>query len=224
MSGETEVERSGWTTDTLKYHTDDRIKDLSYRLDERYNHQVQAIERQLDDLRHQLDERAIAQQRALDTAWTAAQQAIHDARTAAQEAIDLRASTLDREFHEHLEQQRHETKMMMDASDKAIKAAFESSNTAILKAEAATERRFDSVNEFRAQLNDQATRFMPREVADATFKELRGQLAVQQSRLDASGGRTEGVRMSSGALVAAVGVFVSIIVAVNILVPILTGR
>lgn len=44
---------------------------------------------------------------------------------------------------------------------------------AIAKAEAANEERFKSVNEFRAQLSDQTAQFIPREVAEAQFLELR---------------------------------------------------
>ena len=49
----------------------------------------------------------------------------------------------------------------------------ESAAAAIAKAEAANERRFESVNEFRAQLAEQTASFLPREVADAQFSELR---------------------------------------------------
>src|SRR4051812_3783882 len=49
---------------------------------------------------------------------------------------------------------------------------------AILKAEKATEKRFESVNEFRSQLADQAATFLPREVAEAQLAELRKQVST----------------------------------------------
>jgi hypothetical protein len=60
---------------------------------------------------------------------------------------------------EHLESLLYEQRTAMEA-------AFAASEKAILKAENATERRFESVNEFRAQLAEQTTSFMPREVIE----------------------------------------------------------
>jgi uncharacterized membrane protein len=48
----------------------------------------------------------------------------------------------------------------MSAQQAAIAAALIATNTAINKAETATEKRFDSVNEFRGQLRDQADTFI----------------------------------------------------------------
>lgn len=47
---------------------------------------------------------------------------------------------------------------------------------AIAKAETANEKRFESVNEFRAQLSDQTSEFIRREVFDTTVGELRRSL------------------------------------------------
>jgi hypothetical protein len=48
-----------------------------------------------------------------------------------------------------------------------------SSETAINKANAATEKRLESLNELRAMVTDAQAAFLPREVADAQFTELR---------------------------------------------------
>jgi hypothetical protein len=48
------------------------------------------------------------------------------------------------------------------AMDEKTSLALTSSKEAVAKAEAATEKRFDSVNEFRKTLSDQATNFLPR--------------------------------------------------------------
>lgn len=47
-----------------------------------------------------------------------------------------------------------------------VKLALDAAQTAVTKAETATEKRFDAVNEFRGQLADQASSFMPRELAE----------------------------------------------------------
>jgi hypothetical protein len=48
------------------------------------------------------------------------------------------------------------------SQEKAVGAALSTAKEAVTKAEAATEKRFESVNEFRAQLADQTATLMPR--------------------------------------------------------------
>lgn len=60
----------------------------------------------------------------------------------------------------------------MTASAKAIEAAMLSSEKAVLKAESATDTRFNSVNEFRQSLNDVIVRLIPRAEAEERFKAL----------------------------------------------------
>jgi hypothetical protein len=50
----------------------------------------------------------------------------------------------------------------LDANRTAVDAAFRSAEKALDKAEAAAEKRFESINEFRGQLSDQARSFLPR--------------------------------------------------------------
>jgi hypothetical protein len=55
------------------------------------------------------------------------------------------------------------------AMDEKTSLALSASEKAVGKAEMATEKRFDSVNEFRAQLKDQASTLMPREESTVKF-------------------------------------------------------
>ena len=57
-----------------------------------------------------------------------------------------------------------------DAQDKAVTAALTTTQAAIMKAEAANEKRFESVNEFRSSLGDQARTLMPRAESEALHK------------------------------------------------------
>lgn len=82
------------------------------------------------------------------------------------------------------------------ASEKAVQAALTSAKEAVLKAESATEKRFESVNEFRAQLSDQAHSFMPRAEYDARHESLVAATELLASRLDRIEGHSEG--LSSG--------------------------
>jgi hypothetical protein len=68
----------------------------------------------------------------------------------------------------------------------------QASETAIAKAEDATDKRFQSVNEFRAQLSDVIGRFLPREVADAQIAEMRLAISALTARVDRASGSHEG--------------------------------
>ena len=59
-----------------------------------------------------------------------------------------------------------------DAQEKALTAALSAAKEAVDKANAASEKRFDSVNEFRNSLKDQAAAFLPRNEYAASIKQL----------------------------------------------------
>jgi hypothetical protein len=60
--------------------------------------------------------------------------------------------------------------------------AFAGAEKAILKAETATEKRFEGVNEFRAQLSDQAARFITRDELHALENKVVG--LIERNRED----------------------------------------
>lgn len=163
MSGETEQDVSGWTTDTLHAH----------------------IQTQINDLRRALDERYATQTKAVDAAFSAAEIARQTAR---------------------IEDQR------------AVATALLSAEKAVTKAEIAAEKRFESVNEFRAQLADQAATFVSRTEAEAyrlateakieTIKDLLDKL---EKRMDLNQGKSAGSASTIGYAVTAIGVLILII-------------
>ena len=69
-----------------------------------------------------------------------------------------------------------------DAMKEMVENAFRSSQEAIRKAEAATEKRFESVNEFRAVLTDQQQHLVTRQVLDSVVDRL--QAAIERNRED----------------------------------------
>jgi hypothetical protein len=97
------------------------------------------------------------------------------------------------------------------AQDDAVKAALATSKEAVVKAESATEKRFDSVNEFRQTLSDQATNFLSRNEYFASHKALEDKVSALADRLSTdesvAKGRVAGVG-SVGTLV--LGAFVII--------------
>lgn len=128
MSGETEREVSGWTTDTLHSHLNAQLAALRDHVDDRL-----AAVQQIADERHAAQ--LVAMDKALD-----AQQA---AATAARQA-----------------------------DERAVSAALAAAKEAVTVANEATEKRFASVNEFRAQLNDVITKMMTRVEAEALLDRI----------------------------------------------------
>jgi len=65
-----------------------------------------------------------------------------------------------------------------NAQEKAVTAALNAADRAVVKAELATEKRFDGVNEFRAALSDQTASFIPRAEAiqriDSNVEKIEG--------------------------------------------------
>jgi len=77
----------------------------------------------------------------------------------------------------------------LKSMDEINKMSLANSKEAINKAEIATEKRFDSVNEFRGTLADQAAKLMPTQEANARFKvyddkieDVKNQLAVLREK------------------------------------------
>lgn len=102
-----------------------------------------------------------------------------------------------------------------DAQEKATMVAIGSAKEAVNKAETANERRFDAVNEFRGQLNDQANTFLPRSEYSARHETLENRVSEITDRLNRSEGQSKGSEITMGriyAAIAAVGVILGILV------------
>lgn len=65
---------------------------------------------------------------------------------------------------------------LIDLQAEKVALALTASDKAITKAEAATERRFELLNEFRAQSQDWAARFATREATELADKQIRERL------------------------------------------------
>lgn len=181
-----------------------RLASLQAHLDERYEAQTKAV-----------DAAFMAQRLAMQTAFIAADKAVDRALAAAEKAIDIRQDAANREFHEHLEQVRHENALAFTNSEKAITAAFEASNNAINKAESATEKRFESVNEFRAQLTTQAGQFVGKDEYNATQQRFDEKVGELQRRTDKQEGKGAGYTSLYGWAIAGLGILISVIILAN---------
>jgi hypothetical protein len=83
-----------------------------------------------------------------------------------------------------------------DAQEKAVNAALTAADRAVNKAEIASEKRFDAVNEFRAALADSARLLMPRAESEQSYKILAGKLEVIEGRVNARDDRGAGESQS----------------------------
>jgi hypothetical protein len=83
----------------------------------------------------------------------------------------------------------------------ALRAALAASERAIAKAEAATERRFEGVNEFRQTLSDQAATFVTRAESTATIAHVTERVQELTDRVNRTEGRAGGVSASVALLV-----------------------
>ena len=116
----------------------------------------------------------------------------------------------------HAEMRRVEGRF--DALEKATEQAFENSQRAIDKADMATEKRFEGVNEFRAALADQANKFVTAEQLTATVGRLeagytrnREDIDALNDRMNLREGQAAGSRLTYGTMAALLAAFATII-------------
>jgi hypothetical protein len=101
-------------------------------------------------------------------------------------------------FEALLEQMELRYEQRFQAQNSAIQAALLSTKEAISKSDAAVEKRFDSVNEFRGQLNDQTKTFASVEKVDAVIQ-----------RIDRMEGKSIGYSSMYGWLAALAGIAIA---------------
>jgi hypothetical protein len=106
--------------------------------------------------------------------------------------------------------------MRFTAQDKAVAAALASAERAVAKSDLATEKRFESVNEFRATLADSARLLMPRLEAEQVIRAISDKVEVLTTRLNARDDRGQGSSAIVAYIIAAVAVVTSILTVVFI--------
>ncbi len=116
-----------------------------------------------------------------------------------------------RELRAILDERDAKYNQRFEAQEKAVSAALAAAKEAVLKAETASEKRFESVNEFRTTLKDQQLLLITRSEAGAQFKALSDRLDSIDARQIALNGRLEGITWVWGIMVAGGGVVVGAI-------------
>jgi hypothetical protein len=106
-----------------------------------------------------------------------------------------RIDALDRRFQQVIDERDRQYAQRFQAQQEAVQAALQSAKEAVLKAEDSASKRFDSVNEFRQTLSDQAGSFVRKDAADAQFASVNDrmtELALRVNTIQASGqGRSD---------------------------------
>lgn len=138
---------------------------------------IAVVEQQIAAYMRTVDERFRAEEKAVELALTAAEKTTAIAQQTADRAIQKTEASATKEY---LEAQILGTREAFDAALIAVRdsltAALHASDKAILKQEGAIQARFESVNEFRGQLADQARMFLPKSEGDLRFSSVERRL------------------------------------------------
>jgi uncharacterized phage infection (PIP) family protein YhgE len=95
--------------------------------------------------------------------------------------------------------------LALRGQDAFIRSELRSIKEAVDKALAASEKRFDSVNEFRNTLKDQQTGLITRTEADAEFRAMRDKIDSLTTRLNLTEGNKSGLKEGWLIVIGAVG-------------------
>lgn len=155
---------------------------------------LSVVERRVTDLTLTFDERITSQKEAVSIALTAADKGIAMALQAAERAAAKADLAASKEYLEAQISGLKETLIAQIVSQKeAINAALVSADKAVLKAESASEKRFESVNEFRATLSDQQRDMATKSEVDLRFRAVEDKLSesmkTRQTQIDAVSAR-----------------------------------
>lgn len=119
----------------------------------------------------------------------------------------------DRQYSQRFDAQEKSTIVALAAAKEAVQAALIAAKEAVQKAETASEKRFDSVNEFRNTLKDQQLLLMTRSEAEAKFKDMDRRITEISSVLNARASESRG----AGEVWAYIATAVSLLIALGAL-------
>lgn len=118
-------------------------------------------------------------------------------------------------LHEHilslLVERDRAVQAALAAAEKAVQAALLAADRAVAKAENAAERRFESVNEFRSTLSDQASQFVTRQEHQVALDALSEKVDDLRNRERTQSGHASGVTDGWKLLVGAVALVATLI-------------
>jgi hypothetical protein len=140
------------------------------------------------------------------------------------DAVYKAMAEADLRYQQRFDQQQKALEAALAAAKEAVATALTAAEKATTKAEVASERRFESVNEFRGQLADQAANLMPRSEAEARFVALSEKVDELKNYQAATVGSSAGKQQYWGWLLGAIGGAATLISIVVVIVNLATSR
>jgi len=124
--------------------------------------------------------------------------------------------------------QKEGTVTAFEAADKAVQAALLAAEKAVIKSEIASDKRFEATNEFRKQLADIVSTFIPRNEAEIRFKALESAQQKSETEFANRAGVVSGSDGNQTRLIAIVGSFVGVLIliiaSIALVLSVTTGR
>jgi len=124
--------------------------------------------------------------------------------------LEQRISDNDRRYLELFERQTSSSGQVLSAQREAVNAALAAADRAVQKAEIASEKRFDAVNEFRSTLADQQRNLIPRSEVVLSIAALTEKLDGCIKQVDALQAERRGVQGGWGYAVGVIGFVLAI--------------
>jgi hypothetical protein len=155
--------------DSLDKLYDFRISSLKELLEQYNIEQEKAVQTATEERANSADTLRNEQQRALDKA----DQERERAALALSQTLARQIESGDTNLRMHIEAQIAQVHANIQAQKDLVDTTFDASKEAIRKAENANEKRFESINDFRAQLGDQQRQLVPRELFEQAQVEHR---------------------------------------------------
>jgi hypothetical protein len=118
--------------------------------------------------------------------------------------LEAKISANDLRYEQRFADSEKAVNAALQAADKAVGAALQAAKEAVNKAEAANEKHFDSVNEFRKTLSDQASGFETKDAAGARFQTTDKEISEVKASIQRMEGAGSGQSSLWAALIAAV--------------------
>lgn len=186
---------------------------------ERCNRIEQALDLMVKSLQDQLTKGLAAEQKATALALVSVEKATQLSQQTADRAVAKAEAAADKvHLQNMIDALESNFEGQILAAKEALAAALASMEKAVVKAETATEKRFESVNEFRAQQTDLMARFMPRLEVEVWSRSNAEKISDVASRMDRLEGRSGGMAAGWGIIVSVVVVASTLLGAVMVLV------
>jgi hypothetical protein len=138
-------------------------------------------------------------------------QATHELLQAKIDDLRDKVQLLQEQFDRRFSSAESQTNLRIASLEHLMVTVNYSSEKAIAKADAANEKRFESVNEFRAQMADQSALFISRREVETLSAGMSDKIGTLTDRMNRERGRSTGIVQLAGWICGGVGLLVGLI-------------